>query len=261
MVEKWGVSGHQFGSLADDYALHRADFPVAGIERLVALGVGISGQRLLDLGCGTGTIARQFAARGCTVTGVDIDVRMLAAARDLAAEADLQIEWLECHAEETGFSPGSFDVITAAQCWHWFDGEAAASEVRRLLLAGGLVAVCGFDWLPLPGTVSGVTEALIETHNPSWKLGGIRDPGPSVRRQLEDAGLEVLETFTFDIDVPYAVESWHRRIGASAAILDLSAEAAAAFDAQLRKVLTEQFPGDYLIAPHRVWASVARSPG
>jgi len=261
MAEKWGVSGHQFGSLADDYALHRADFPVAGIERLVALGVGISGQRLLDLGCGTGTIARQFAARGCTVTGVDIDVRMLAAARDLAAEADLQIEWLECHAEETGFSPGSFDVITAAQCWHWFDGEAAASEVRRLLLAGGLVAVCGFDWLPLPDTVSGVTEALIETHNPSWELGGIRDPGPSVRRQLEDAGLEVLETFTFDIDVPYAVESWHRRIGASAAILDLSAEAAAAFDAQLRKVLTEQFPGDYLIAPHRVWASVARSPG
>ena len=261
MAEKWGVSGHQFGSLADDYALHRADFPVAGIERLVALGVGTSGQRLLDLGCGTGTLARQFAARGCTVTGVDIDVRMLAAARDLAAEADLQIEWLECHAEETGFSPGSFDVITAAQCWHWFDGEAAASEVRRLLLAGGLVAVCGFDWLPLPGTVSGVTEALIETHNPSWKLGGIRDPGPSVRRQLEDVGLEVLETFTFDIDVPYAVESWHRRIGASAAILDLSAEAAAAFDAQLRKVLTEQFLGDYLIAPHRVWASVARSPG
>ncbi|HJM72402.1 MAG TPA: class I SAM-dependent methyltransferase [Acidimicrobiales bacterium] len=261
MVEKWGVSGHQFGSLADDYALHRADFPVAGIERLVALGIGISGQRLLDLGCGTGTLARQFASRGCTVTGVDIDVRMLAAARDLAAEADLQIEWLECHAEETGFSPGSFDVITAAQCWHWFDGEAAASEVRRLLLAGGLVAVCGFDWLPLPDTVSGVTEALIETHNPSWELGGIRDPGPSVRRQLEDAGLEVLETFTFDIDVPYAVESWHRRIGASAAILDLSAEAAAAFDAQLRKVLTEQFPGDYLIAPHRVWASVARSPG
>ncbi len=261
MVDKWGVSGHQFGSLADDYALHRADFPEVGIERLVALGVGITGQRLLDLGCGTGTLARQFAARGCRVTGADIDVRMLAAARGLAAAADLQVEWLECRAEETGFPPGSFDVITAAQCWHWFDGEAAASEVRRLLVAGGLVAVCGFDWLPLPYTVSGATEALIEIHNPSWKLGGIRDPGPSVRRQLEDAGLEVLETFTFDIDVPYAVESWHRRIGASAAILDLSAEAAAAFDVQLQKVLTEQFPGDYLITPHRVWASVARSPG
>ena len=261
MAEKWGVSGHQFGSLADDYALHRADFPVAGIERLAALGVGTSGQRLLDLGCGTGTLARQFAARGCTVTGADVDARMLAAARDLAAAADLQIEWLECRAEETGFPPGSFDVITAAQCWHWFDGEAAASEVRRLLVIGGRVGVCGFDWLPLPDTVSGVTEALIETHNPSWKLGGIRDPGPSVRRQLGDAGLEVLETFTFDVDVPYAVDSWHRRIGASAAILDLSAEAAAAFDAQLREVLAEQFPGDYLIAPHRVWASVARSPG
>ncbi|MDP6867628.1 MAG: hypothetical protein QF844_03900, partial [Acidimicrobiales bacterium] len=112
-----------------------------------------------------------------------------------------------------------------------------------------------------PGTVSGVTEALIEIHNPSWQLGGIRDPGPSVIRQLGGAGLEVIETFTFDVDVPYAVDSWHRRIGASAAILDLSAEAAAAFDAQLREVLAEQFPADYLIAPHRVWASVARSAG
>ena len=93
MPEKWGVSGHHFGSAASDYALHRADFPVAGIERFVALGVGIPGQRLLDLGCGTGTLARQFAIRGCTVTGADVDARMLDAALGLAADADLQIEW------------------------------------------------------------------------------------------------------------------------------------------------------------------------
>jgi|TARA_B100000678_G_scaffold231771_1_gene200530 hypothetical protein len=42
--------------------------------------------------------------------------------------------------------------------------------------------------------------------------------------------------------------------------LDLSAEAAAAFDVQLAEVLAERFPGDYLMAPHRVWASVTTSP-
>ena len=256
-----GVGGDRCGSAAEDYALHRADFPVAGIERFVALGVGIPGQRLLDLGCGTGTLARQFAMRGCTVTGADVDARMLDAARGLAADADLQIEWLECSAEETGLPSESYDVVTAAQCWHWFDGEVAAFEVRRLLVRGGRVGVCGFDWLPLPDTVSGGTEALIQAHNPSWTLGGVRDPGPEVRRQLGGAGFVVLETFIFDLDVPYSADSWRRRIGASAAILDLSAEAATAFDAQLADLLAERFPGDYLIAPHRVWASVAQSPG
>jgi len=165
-----------------------------------------------------------------------------------------------CPAEDTGLGSASFDVVTAAQCWHWFDGDAAAAEVRRLLVPGGRVAVCGFDWLPLPGTVSGVTEALIQTHNPSWNLGGFRDPGPWARRQLDGAGLVELETFTFDVDVSYAVKSWRRRIGASAAILDLSAEATAAFDVELAEVLADRFPGDDLIAPHRVWASVAVSP-
>ena len=123
------------------------------------------------------------------------------------------------------------------------------------------MGVCGFDWLPLPDTVSGVTEALIQAHNPSWTLGGVRDPGLEVRRQLGGAGFVVMETFTFDVDVPYTADSWRRRIGASAGILDLSAEAATAFDVQLADLLAERFPGDHLIAPHRVWALVAQSPG
>jgi hypothetical protein len=72
--------------------------------------------------------------------------------------------------------------------------------------------------------------------------------------------MEVLETFTFDVDVPYAVDSWRRRIAASAAVLDLGADQAAAFDAELAEVMAGRFPGDDLIAPHRVWASVAVSP-
>jgi len=261
MVDGPGVDGDRFGSAAGDYAVHRADFPAVGIDRMVALGVGTPGQRLLDLGCGTGTLVRQFAARGCAVTGADVDARMLTAGGVLAESAGLEVFWLECPAEDTGLGSGSFDVVTAAQCWHWFDGDAAAAEVRRVLVPGGLVAVCGFDWLPLPDTVSGVTEALIQAHNPSWKLGGIRNPGPAARVQLVDAGMEVLETFTFDVDVPYAVDSWLRRISASAGILNLDAGQVAAFDAELAEVMADRFPGDELIAPHRVWVSVAVSPG
>ncbi len=128
-----GEDGDRFGSAADDYAVHRADFPSAGIDRMVALGVGTAGQRLLDLGCGTGTLARQFAARGCSVTGADVDARMLAAGGALAESAGLEVSWRECPAEDTGLGSASFDVVTAAQCWHWFDGDAAAAGVLDAL--------------------------------------------------------------------------------------------------------------------------------
>ena len=56
--------GVDFGKTADDYAAHRAGFPRALFDRLAAMGIGRSGQRLLDLGTGTGTLARGFAGGG-----------------------------------------------------------------------------------------------------------------------------------------------------------------------------------------------------
>lgn len=255
-----GIEGDRFGSRADDYARHRAEFPAASVDRLVAGGVGLAGQRLLDLGCGTGTLARQFGARGCRVTGLDVDGRMLAAARRMAVDDGVSVEWCEAPAEDTGLPGTSFDAVVAAQCWHWFDGDAAAVEARRLLVAGGLLAICNFDWLPLPGSVSGETEDLIAAHNPSWDIGGIREPLPPAVEQVERAGLELLETWVEDRDVPYRADSWRHRIGASAGIVNLSPEAAAAFDADLERLLAERFPGDEVVAPHRVSVLVARAP-
>ncbi len=258
-----GVHGDRFGAAAGDYARHRADFPDEGLDRMAALGVGLAGQRLVDLGCGTGTVARQLAARGCRVTGLDVDGRMLDAARALADDEPAPaypIEWTAAPAEDTGLPDGSFGAATAAQCWHWMDGHAAAIEARRILEPGGRICVCGFDWLPLPDTVPGVTEALIEAANPAWDLGGIRDPGPEACADLEGIGFDVIGTFVFDVDVRYARDSWRLRIGASAGIVGLDNDARAAFDAELSAVLDERFPGGALVTPHRVWGSVAVAP-
>ena len=53
-----------FGRTAEDYARHRAGFPEQLFERLTARGIGCAGQRVLDLGSGTGSLARGFARRG-----------------------------------------------------------------------------------------------------------------------------------------------------------------------------------------------------
>ncbi len=253
------VDGDRFGSRAADYAHHRADFPASAVDRLVGHGVGRPGQRLLDLGCGTGTLARQFAARGCVVTGLDVDGRMLEAAEALAAADGVEVAWHLASAEDTGLPDGSFDVASAAQCWHWFDGAAAAMEARRLLVPAGLLAITNFDWLPLPGSVSGETEALIQAHHPAWDLGGVREPLPEAITHVEELGFTVIEAWVEDVDVPYLADSWRRRIGASAAIVNLEPAGAAAFDRDLAALLAERFPGEEVEAPHRVSVLVARA--
>jgi ubiquinone/menaquinone biosynthesis C-methylase UbiE len=161
-----------FGKTAQDYGRHRAGFPEALYERLATFGVGVPGQRLLDLGTGTGTLARGFARHGCAVTGLDPSAALLEEARRLDHEAGVDIRYVTATAETTGLPDASFDVVSAGQCWHWFDRAQAAREVRRLLVPGGWLVIAHFDWIPLPGNVVEATERLVEQHNPQWKGGG-----------------------------------------------------------------------------------------
>jgi ubiquinone/menaquinone biosynthesis C-methylase UbiE len=128
-----GRSLPDFARTASDYARHRAGFPAESLDRLAARGIAGAGARVVDLGTGTGSLARLFAAHGCVVTGVDLAGPLLAQAQRLDQEAGVQIEYVEAPAEATGLPDGAFDVVSARQCWHWLDRPAAARKVKRLL--------------------------------------------------------------------------------------------------------------------------------
>jgi SAM-dependent methyltransferase len=251
-----------FGKTAQDYGRYRAGFPDELFTRLARFGVGLPGQQVLDLGTGTGTLARSFARRGCAVTGLDPSVLLTEEAQRLDQEAGVSIRYVIATAEQTGLLDTSFDVVTAGQCWHWFDRPRAAQEIRRLLAPQGWLVIAHFDWIPLPGNVVEATEQLIKQHNPDWKMDGGRGIYSRWLGDVAIAGFEKIETFSFDEFTPYSHEAWRGRIRASAGVAaSLSPERVAAFDVDLQKLLQERFPQDPLGVHHRVFALVCRSPG
>ena len=248
-----------FGRTAADYGLHRAGFPSSLFERLATYGVGLPGHRVVDVGTGTGTVARGFALRGCAVTGIDPSQELIGDARRLDHVAGVSVEYRVASAEETGLDGLSVDVYAAGQCWHWFDRPRAAAEAWRVLADGGAIVICHFDWLPLPGGIAEATEQLVLTHNPRWRGAGGSGMYPQWAADVARHGFTGIETFSYDVTVPYSHEGWRGRIRASAGVAaSLDAEAVGRFDAAHADLLAAQFPGETLEVPHRVWALIAR---
>jgi hypothetical protein len=123
---------------------------------------------------------------------------------------------------------------------------------------GGRIVVAHFDWIPLPGNVVDATEQLIMRHNPLWRMAGGTGIHPGSLADVAIAGFTGIETFSFDVGVPYTHEGWRGRIRASAGVAaSLPAEKVAQFDAELAALLGRDYPEGPMIVRHRAWAMTA----
>jgi ubiquinone/menaquinone biosynthesis C-methylase UbiE len=103
------------------------------------------GDRVLDVACGTGAVARVAAQRvgiSGRVTGLDLNAGMLTVARSLAAPPGAAISWIERSALDTGLPDRGFDVVVCQQGLQFFaDKTAALREMRRVLVPRGRLAI------------------------------------------------------------------------------------------------------------------------
>lgn len=250
-----------FSPTATDYAKHRPGFPSSLFDRLCEYGIGLPGQKIVDLGTGTGTLARGLAARGSHVIGLDPSPAMLEQARQLSESAQLKVDYRVATAENTGLPSASIDAVTAGQCWHWFDRPRAVQEVARILKTNGCIAIAHFDWIRSKGNIAEITEQLIEAHNPDWTMGGRYGLYPTCLRDLNEGGFRKIQTFSYDLFVPFTHEDWRGRIRTTAGVgASLTPDKVELFDRELAALLQTKYPTPVLQVHHRVWVAIAKAP-
>lgn len=134
-----------FGSDPDRYDRTRPRYP----DELIARIAEVAGA-VLDVGTGTGIVARQLRAAGCRVLGLDVDARMAAYARRDGLDVEV------APFEDWDPAGRRFDAVVAGQTWHWIDPVAGAAKAAGVLRPTGRLAVFWNVSRPAPD----VAEAL-----------------------------------------------------------------------------------------------------
>jgi trans-aconitate methyltransferase len=131
-----------FSDTASSYAEFRPPYPHELLDLLASSSPGHG--RLVDLGCGTGELARPLARAFDEVVAVDVEPDMIATGMARAAQESIgNITWLAGKAETVGLAPGSTDLITIGAAFHWMDRQLILEKARAALSRGGALAVVG----------------------------------------------------------------------------------------------------------------------
>ena len=201
--EDWTWDETVFEGTAAYYRQGRKPYAPALVHAL-ATELDLDGHgRLLDVGCGPGTVALHFARLFESVVGLDADPDMVAEARRAAAEQRVTTaSWVHMRAEELPGALGTFRVITFGQSFHWMDRGRVAAVVHPMLEPDGAVVQVDL-WHARPpdheqprGRYPAVPEAAIDELRRRW-LGPDRRAGQGFRNTSPEGEDEVFQTAGF----------------------------------------------------------------
>lgn len=136
--ETWQWDETLFEGAAAFYTKGRLPY-APGLAEVVREVLGLDGSgRLLDVGCGPGTVALRLSHLFSAVVGLDPDSGMLAEAARIAGELGIShATWVRKRAEELPAGLGGFRLVTFAASFHWMDRPKVAGAVRSMLVHGG----------------------------------------------------------------------------------------------------------------------------
>lgn len=238
-----GGKPFDWSNTSADYAAFRDIYPQEFYNKIAERNLCINRQRALDIGTGTGVLPRNMYKFGAKWTGVDISPNQIAMAKRLSKGMD--INYRIGSAEGLDFADNSFDVITACQCFWYFDHLKAAKKMFDILRPGGSLVILCMEWLPFEDKIAAESERLVLKYNPYWS-GAAETMHPI---EIPDCYKELFEFIYHDeyiLKVPFTRAGWHGRIKACRAIgASLSEQQIELWQAEHKKLLSEIAPDEF----------------
>jgi trans-aconitate methyltransferase len=236
-------------TVASSYRL-RPPYPAATFDILAGLVRG-EPRHILDVGSGTGNIARHLVEYVERIDAVDFSQAMMEQGRQLLNGDHPRLRWLYGRVEDVVLDP-PYGLVTAGASLHWMDWNVVLPRFRELLVPGGYLAVVGLKMVPDPW--SSLSDVL-----KSYRTDG-KDYSYNMLAALEQHGLfrkvgeQKTEPVSFVQSLDDYIESYHSRSGFARE--RMGEERAQAFDREAKELLLQTYPdGQVLmqVAGHVVW--------
>lgn len=228
---------------ARSYA-NRPEYPEETFDALEAL-VADEPQHVLDVGCGTGNLARRLAPRVARVDAIDLAAEMVELGARLSGGGAANLRWSVGRAEEAPLDP-PYALIVGGESLHWMDFEIVLPRFARALTANGVLAVARVDDAAPTPWREGLLE-IIERHSTAVDYAPF-----DMLTAWNAAGLfrKLGERFTAPIEFAQSVEAFidshHARSTLTRAHID-----AAQFDREVRELLAPHCPDGVVRRPIR----------
>lgn len=159
-----------WGRTSKDYSKYRDIYPQEFYDKIIQIGLCKDSQVILDLGTGTGVLPRNMYHYGGKWIGTDISENQIKQAKILSE--NMNINYYAVSAENIDFPENTFDVITACQCFWYFDHDRIIPNLYRMLKPNGILLILYMAWLPYEDKIAQASEELVLKYNPNWSGAG-----------------------------------------------------------------------------------------
>ena len=248
-----------FGRTSQYYAKYRDIYPKSMYDKLISFGIGKENQKILDLGSGTAVLPVNLYHTGAQFTATDISENQIAYGRKIADEKGLKnIDFKVCSAENTGFEDNSFDVVTAVQCFQYFNDEKASDEIFRILKSKGIFCKIFMDWLPFEDEVISEMENTVLKYNPDWSDCGFEKFKYNYP-QWAESRFNIDTIHSYDVMLNFTKEHWLGRVKSCRGVgASLSPQKLKEFEEEYKSILAK-YPDDILNLKHQIHIEIYRS--
>lgn len=225
-----------FTTKAADYAAGRPSYAPDAIERIRA--ALCPGDRVADVGSGTGILSRELLDRGFEVFGIEPNPAMRGEAERNCGNRS-SFHSVAASAEHTGLSDGSVAAVTAASAFHWFDPSAFYAECKRILMPGGRVYLLA-NRRCYDDAFTRQQHQLCQQYSPSFQ-----SLSNGAERMLQNAPNFFPDTYrqeVFDFPLCYTKEAFLARSLSSSYAPDRDTPAGEAYCQALQALIDQFFP-------------------